>query len=141
MADEHPELQPLLLETVRRVRRLWDEGQHRAALKLLNDVMAQPGEDQGIRVRCLSSLAQATAYLIGDFQLVRHYCQQRLAFDPEDCMALYSLANSYALQGDLAQARKYAARCYDICCGKDDVNHRELSQILLERFPDLKRTN
>src|SRR5260370_25813455 len=85
------DLRRLMLETIPQVNELSSRGEQRNALKLLDNIMAESVPDRSLRIRHLAPLATATARSLGDFQLVKHYCELRLANDPNDAMALYGL--------------------------------------------------
>jgi hypothetical protein len=83
--------QRFMLETIRHVQELGRKGKQRKALKFLDDLISDAKLDPRHRVFLLP-LASTTASSVGDLAAVRRYSEQSLADNPNDAMALYSLA-------------------------------------------------
>jgi tetratricopeptide (TPR) repeat protein len=130
-------LAQLLLTTTRQVNDLSRQGEKRRALKLLDDLMAEPVAEQALRIRYLTPLAVGTALSIGDTGLARRYCEVNLANNPNDPMALYAIADCLAREGDSEGAKSYAARCYELSASRKDAIGNGAIELLQKRFPEI----
>ena len=70
--------------------------------------------------------------------MVRRYCEELLAYNPGDPMALYALADCLAQQGETSKAREYAAKCHQLALARGDELGRGLVELLEKRFPEIK---
>ena len=84
-------------ELIRRVGELVSRGEGQGALQLLDDYMAEAGQDRKLRIRSLGHFAAITAEHLGDLNTARRYCEEFLAYKPDDPMALYALADCLEL--------------------------------------------
>src|ERR1700730_9556667 len=97
------------LETIQRVGELVSQGKGRRALRLLDEFIAEPGEDRELRVRLMGHFSAVTATQLGDLKTAQRYCEERLAYTPQDPMSLYLLADCLARQGETDEASRRAA--------------------------------
>jgi tetratricopeptide (TPR) repeat protein len=136
---EPPEaaLAQFLARATREVNGLARRGEKRDALKLLDDLMAQPSAEQARRIRCLTPLAVGIALSIGDTGLARRYCETNLANNPDHPMALYAIADCLAREGDTKGAESYAARCYELSAARKDAVGNGTIELLQKRFPEI----
>jgi hypothetical protein len=125
-------------EFIRRVGELVSGGEGQSALRLLDDYLAEPGQDRKLRIRSLGHFAAITAVQLGDLDTARRYCEERLAYTPDDPMALYLLADCLARQGETDEARRRAADCRSAALSKGEVVAKVMVDLLEERFPDFK---
>ena len=138
-AQESPEnVSSVIRETIAHFRDLLSRGEQRTAMKLVDEVMAESVPERRMRIRQLAPLATAAARSIGDFRLVKHYCEMRLANDPDDVTALYGMAECLAEQGVLDEARSYITKCYELSAGRKDAFGKKLVEMLKQRFPEPK---
>jgi hypothetical protein len=68
---------------------------------------------------------------------VKYYCEQRLALNPDDPMALFSMSDCLALQGEMDEAKKYASRCYRLSLLRGDAAGQGMAEAIQKRFPNL----
>jgi hypothetical protein len=127
-----------LQTTIPQVKELSSRGEQRSALKLLDDLMAESVPERSLRIRHLAPLATATARSIGDLLLVKHYCELRLANDPDDVVALYGMADCLVQQGNPDEARPYIAKCYELTAAIGSGVSQDLIELLQRRFPEGK---
>ncbi len=132
------ELRRQIPETIRRVGKLLRQGKRRKALQVLDEFMAVPGQDRKLGLRLLGGFAAITASRVGDLEAVRRYCEELLADNPGDPMALYTLADNFAQHGETAKAREYAGKCYQLALARGDEVGRGLVELLETRFPEIK---
>src|SRR5260370_19868607 len=107
----------------------------RQALKLIDDLLADPSRDRAATLRELWFTATVFARSVGDLQLIKHYCEELLACDPEDSMALYILADCLEQQGHHEEAKRYAAKSH---ANLSHSSSKALLGILTSRWPELK---
>jgi hypothetical protein len=100
--------------------------------------MAEPGQDRKLRMRLLGGFAAVTAAQIGDLKTERRYCEERLAYNPEDPMALYHMADCLARQGETDEARRRAADCRKAASLKGDEIGKGIVELIEKQFPELK---
>lgn len=134
----HPALRSLMLATIPQIKEFTRRGEQRRALKLLDDLMAESVPDKSLRIRQLAPLATATARSIGDLQLAKHYCELRLADDPDDLMALYGMADCLVQHGEIEEARPYVTKCYQLGLVRGDAVGQGVIELLQQRFPEFK---
>lgn len=84
----------------------------REALNLVESLLAEPGRDRDSTLREVWFTAAMLARVEGDLPLVRHYCEELLASDSEDPLALYVLAGCLEQQGHHEEAKRYAEKSY-----------------------------
>ena len=98
-------------ELIRRVGELISQQEGQSALQLLDDYMAEAGQDRKLRIRSLGHFAALTAVQLGDLNTARRYCDELVGHNPGDPMALYVLADCLARQGETDEARRRSADC------------------------------
>jgi ATP-dependent Clp protease ATP-binding subunit ClpA len=121
-----------------RVIRLFQLSDYQGALKLVNNAIADQRLNHCQTIRTLGGIASVIARTTGDIDLARHYCEQRVACDPDDAMALYELADCVALQGKTNDANEIASRSYKLCLGQKTAQDRGLAELIEHRFPEIK---
>jgi tetratricopeptide (TPR) repeat protein len=125
-------------ELIRRVGELVSRGEGQSAMQLLDDYMAEAGQDRKLRIRDLGHFAAVTAAQLGDLNTARRYCEECLAYTPEDPMALYFLADCLARQGETDEARRCVADCRRAALSKGEVLGKVMVELVEKRFPDFK---
>jgi Tetratricopeptide repeat/Clp amino terminal domain, pathogenicity island component len=129
---------PAESELIRRVGELVGRGEGQPALQLLDDYMAEAGQDRKLRIRSLGHFAAITAAHLGDLNTARRYCEELLAYKPDDPMALYALADCLAQQGQTGEARRRAADCRKAALSRGEVVWKVMVELLEKRFPDFR---
>jgi tetratricopeptide (TPR) repeat protein len=108
------------------------------ALRVLDDAIAiAASERENQWVLTLSHRAANVARLLGDSPRVKHYYQESLKFNPENPRALSGLADVAKAEGELEQAKEYAARCYKALIEGDDFLKKERLETLLHKWPEV----
>jgi ClpA/ClpB-like protein len=125
-------------ELARRVLEFVHRGEGQSALQLLDHYMAEPGQDRKLRMRLMGGFAAITAAQIGDLKTERHYCEECLAYTPEDPMALYHMADCLARQGETDEARRRAVDCRKAASLQGNEIGRAIVALIEKRFPELK---
>jgi ATP-dependent Clp protease ATP-binding subunit ClpA len=125
-------------ELMRRVGEFVSRGEGQSALQLLDDYMAEAGQDRKLRIPSLGHFAAFTAVELGDLNTARRYCEELLAYKPDDAMALYALADCLARQGETDEARRRAAECRRAALSRGEVVGKVMVELLEKRFPDFK---
>jgi tetratricopeptide (TPR) repeat protein len=125
-------------ELIRRVSKLVGRGKGKKALRLLDDYMAEPGQDRELRMRFLGHFAVVMATKIGDLKTARRYCEELLAYSPGEPMSLYALADCLARQGETDEARRRAADCRKAALSRGDELGKGMVELVERRFPELK---
>jgi tetratricopeptide (TPR) repeat protein len=111
------------------------------ALRVLDDALATAArERQNQWVLTLSHRAANIARFLGDWPRVKHYYQQSLEFNPENPRALSGLADVAEAEGELEQAKEYAARCYKALIEGDNFLKKERLETLLHKWPEVGST-
>lgn len=106
------------------------------ALKVLDKAVALAISEKESRwVLTLSHHAAVIASSVGDRPRTKQYYEQSLACNPENPRALLGLANVAKEQGELEQAKQYAARCYKSLREGDDFLKGPLLETLLKKWP------
>jgi tetratricopeptide (TPR) repeat protein len=123
-------------DIIKKAVQLTGVGENSKALALLDDAMTKSADDW--QVRSLADLATIISRSSGNLQLMRSYCERRLAFDPEDTRALYQLADCLALLGDWQLARQYAIKSYELSIAKGETEGRKIRTLIERRFPEIK---
>jgi tetratricopeptide (TPR) repeat protein len=123
--------------------RLWaspvKRGEYEKALKLLDESITEAiRENQVSWVRTLSHHAAVISKFAGNLQLVKHYYEQSLAFNPDNPRALYGLAEVAREQGETEIARQYAVRCHKaIEESEDETVKQALLELLVKHWPEV----
>jgi tetratricopeptide (TPR) repeat protein len=113
-------------------------GRHRDALKILDDLLLKATrEGRTVWMAVLCSNAAIIADRMNDLELARKYCEKLVASNPDNALALYSLADNLYRQGHREMAKEYAIRSHQICLQRLDTDHRALSDLILQRWPDI----
>jgi hypothetical protein len=112
------------------------EGQ--SALRLLDDYMAEAGQDRKLRMCSLGHFAANTALQLGDFSTARRYCNESAAYTPEDPMAFYALADCLDQQGETEEARRRVADCRRAALSLGDEYGKIILRMVEIRFPNFK---
>ena len=107
-------------------------------MQLLDDYLAEAGQDRKLRIGHLGHFAALTAVQLGDLNTARRYCEECLAYSPEDPMALYALADCLARQGEIDEARRRVADCRRAALSKGEVVRKIMFELVEKRFPDFK---
>jgi tetratricopeptide (TPR) repeat protein len=123
---------------IQAVGELVSHGKGQEALQLLDDFMTEPGQDRKLRMRLMGGFAAITALQIGDLKTARRYCEERLAYTPDDPWALYALADCLARQGETNEARRLAAECHRAALLLGDERGKAIVELVEKRFPELK---
>jgi tetratricopeptide (TPR) repeat protein len=129
---------PDLKSVTLRIADLSRLGEHRSALKLLDEQIAGSTQYRNETIRALAPIATAISRTIGELQLVRGYCEQRLAVDPEDPAALYELADCLSLLGETEVAKKYARKSYELSLARGGAQGGGYADLIEQRFPEVK---
>jgi tetratricopeptide (TPR) repeat protein len=128
----------VLKDAVDQSTELWKRGQHSEALRLLDESIAQAEkENRPISVKVLSMHASVISGSMGDLGLVRQYCERVLSHEPENALALYSLADVLFRQGDTRLARQCAAKSYALVAHSSSKESRGLLEVLTKKWPDI----
>jgi hypothetical protein len=129
---------PPEVKLIRAVDELVRRSQGQAALQLLDDFMAEPGQDRELRIRLMGFFAAITALQIGDLKTAQRYCEERLSYTPDDPRALYALADCLARQDDTSEVRQRAAECRRGALLLGNERGKPIVGLLEQRFPELK---
>jgi hypothetical protein len=135
-----PALKELIRSTVQKVTELKGRGENRAALNVLDEIMAAQGEDCCLKVRLFGPMATVTALQVKDFPVAERYCQLRLACDPKDPMVLFDLADCLKQQGKTGKAEEWAAKSYEQSLSRGGGYGQTVIELLKMRFPEVKAT-
>jgi hypothetical protein len=115
--------------------RLNRQDKKQEALRVLDDAIQMAiSENEKRWILTLAHHAANVARFSGDLDLVKHYYQQSLSFNPENPRALLGLANVSRSQGHPELAKSYAVRCYE-ALAKDAAP--SLLELLLNKWPDV----
>jgi hypothetical protein len=130
----------ILKRLVNESSELSKRGEHLKALEILDDGIARAvRENRPIWIRVLSRHASALADEMGDLGLVREYRERCAADDPDNPLALCSLANVLHRLGEDDLGKQHALRSYRLSSRLDTEVHRALVESLLQMWPDLQR--
>ena len=127
-----------LSEVEARLLELFRVDDYKGALTLVNDAIADPGLERNQTVRMLVPIATNIARIMGDFDLVKHYCEILLACDPDNPMGLYISADCLSLQGKTNDARQIAHKAHQLSLAQESVQGRSLAELIEHRFPEIK---
>src|SRR5690242_19005727 len=99
---------------IRESSELSRRGENLRALALLDDALASFSscEDASRFLCILARHASVMAEQLGDLRLVRKYREQVLVHDPDNPLALLSLAETLRQQGEKGLAETYAKRSF-----------------------------
>jgi hypothetical protein len=129
----------LLKDIIERSNGLWESGQHHDALRLLDACIAdarQEKRDPWIAI--LGMHASVISESVGDLGLVVRYCEQVLACEPENALALFQLADVLFQQHQTALAKEYAAKSYALVLNSNTVFDRGLAELLIVKWPEVR---
>ena len=122
--------------TLKEAAHLSGLGKNIEALALLDDAMTKAAGDW--QIGPFAQIATIISRSMGSLDLMRSYCEQQLALDPENALALYNLADCLALQGQPELAKQYAAKSYETSKAKGGDEGRRICRRIETRFPDIK---
>ncbi|HEU5410400.1 MAG TPA: tetratricopeptide repeat protein [Candidatus Acidoferrales bacterium] len=117
---------------------LWQMGEPRMALKLLDQSIAETirqKKDQWVQVLCRH--AALISECIGDLPGAKEYNEQALAHGPDNPMALYGLAKVLNEQGEPELAKQYAAKCKEAVVRSGSEIHQAVLDLIAKRWPEL----
>jgi Tfp pilus assembly protein PilF len=121
---------------------LCNEGHHREALQLMDDVIAEAMADgEELWAFTLIRHAEILNTTAGQPRrsLLKHYYEQYLTYRPENPRALYGLADVAVEEGETEMAKQYASRCHQaLLRTTDKVAKKDLFDLVLERWPELR---
>ena len=113
------------------------KGRNRAALKLIDDVIADPAEERDKRIRLLAPLGVTIAYSMGDYATAKRYCETDLAQNPQSLVSLYGMAAYLDSMGEHEEARKYAKRCRQLAQEAPHQGNEGVVELLEKQFPGM----
>jgi tetratricopeptide (TPR) repeat protein len=127
-----------LKEAVDESTKLWRAGQTVEALRLLEERIARAKrENRDVWVKTLSMHASLISDAIGDLPLTRQYCEQVLAYEPENALALSNLADVLFRQGETNLAKRCAAKSYALLAHSNTKEDRGLLELLNKKWPEV----
>jgi Clp amino terminal domain, pathogenicity island component len=129
---------PPEVKLIRVVGELVRRSQGQKAVQLLDDFMAEPGQDRKRRMRLMGGFAFITALQLGDLNTARRYCEERLAYTPDDPRVLYELADVLARQDETTEARQRATECRRAAALLGSERGKAIIKLVEKRFPELK---
>lgn len=108
-------------------------------MRLLDDSIAEAIQKNKTGwIRTLGRHAATIADHIGDLQRVKHYCEQSLAYAPDDPLTLSSFANTLHRLGEDDLAKQYAAKSYRLSLERSTELDRAIIESLLRTWPDIE---
>ncbi len=113
-------------------------GENEKALNLLDTSIAEAIEEDRVPwIRVLCGHASVIANSMGDLSRARQYIEKCVAYDPDNPLPLYKLADVLLRQheGDLAQ--KYAARSYKLSMQRGTALDRGIIESILKQWPEI----
>jgi len=118
---------------------LVEQGEHREALKLLDDSIAEAKRENNVSwIRTLCHHAAIVSRFTENLGSAKHYYEESLASDPENAKALYGLATVALDQGELEIAKQYANRCHTALLQYDEgLLKQGLLDLLMKQWPDI----
>jgi hypothetical protein len=129
----------LLKDTIEQSSSLWKRGQHQDALKLLDDCIAGAKQQKlDLWIKILSMHASVICESIGDLGLARRYCEQVLACEPDNALALFKLAEVLFQRRQTNLAKNFAAKSYALLANSTTVFHRGLAELLTLKWPEIR---
>ena len=116
------------------------EGRHPEALALL-DIWIARAQQEGRNgwVVIFGSSASVISQSTGNLDLVEHYSRQILESDPENTLALYTLADVFFQQGQTDLAQQYAAKAYALVANSTNEVSRGLLELLTTKWPEVSQ--
>jgi hypothetical protein len=128
----------LLKDAVDQSTKLWMSGQHREALELLDKWIARAkSEDRDIWVKVLSMHACLISDSINDLGRTKQYCEDVLAREPDNPLALSALADVLFRQGETDLAKRYAVKSYALVANSSTQEGRGLFELLTKKWPGI----
>ncbi len=127
-----------LTRAMRDSNELWQLGEPRKALKLLDQSIAEAirqKKDQWVQVLCRHAALISDS--IGDLPLAKQYNEQALVYGPDNPMALYGLAKVLSQQGETELAKQYATKCREAVVHSGSEIHRGVLDLIAKRWPEL----
>jgi Tfp pilus assembly protein PilF len=114
-------------------------GQNLEALKLLDAAIAAAiQEDRSSWILTLTHHAAIRWSYKGDLDLVKHYYQQSLAYNPENPRALNGLARASLERGEPEAAKEFAKRSYEaILRGDGEIVKAGLLELIVKQWPEI----
>jgi hypothetical protein len=129
----------LLKDTIEESSELWKRGQHQDALKLLDDCIADAKQEtRTLWIKILSMHASVISESMGDLGLVRRYCEEVLAYEPENALALFKLADVLFQQCQTDLAKEYAVKSYRLVANSNTTFDRGLAELLVAKWPEIR---
>jgi len=119
---------------------LVEQGKHEAALKLLDESIAEAVRENNVPwIRTLCHHAAIVSRFTENLASAKCYYEQSLNSDPENARALYGLATVALDQGEPDIAKQYAIRCRTAILQSDDELVRMLLDLVVKHWPDLAK--
>lgn len=119
---------------------LVEQGKHEAALKLLDESIAEAVRENNVPwIRTLCHHAAIVSRFTENLASAKRYYEQSLNSDPENARALYGLATVALDQGEPDIAKQYAIRCRTAILQSDDELVRMLLDLVVKHWPDLAK--
>ena len=118
---------------------LWKRGQHQEALKILDDsIVKAKQENRGRWIKILSRHASVICRSLGDLGLERRYSEQAVAYQPDDALALFGLADVLFRQSQPDLAKRYAIKSYALVAHSNTDMDRALAELLTKKWPEVE---
>jgi len=123
-----------------RTMELWQKEQHVEALRLLDDSIAkaEQNNEPSSPVQFLRMHASLIAGSLNDLPLVKRYCEEVLLREPQNALAMYTLADALLRQGEVDLAARQAACAYALVFNSSDAKDRDLLELLMKRWPEMR---
>ena len=119
---------------------LVEQGKHEAALKLLDESIAEAVRENNVPwIRTLCHHPAIVSRFTENLASAKCYYEQSLNSDPENARALYGLATVALDQGEPSIAKQYALRCRTAILESDDELVRVLLDLVVKHWPDLAK--
>jgi tetratricopeptide (TPR) repeat protein len=119
---------------------LWQQGEPRKALKLLDQSIAEAVQEEKTEwIQALCRHAALISDSLGDLALCQQYNEQALAYGPNNPMALYGLAKVLSMQGQTELAKQYALRCHEVVVRSANDAHRGILDLIAKRWPEISK--
>lgn len=127
-----------LKTAVQQSTELWKSGRVLEALHMLDDLIAKAAEEKReIWVKVLAMHASTMSHLIGDLNSTRRYCEQVLAHDPNNALALFKMADVPFQQGKQEEGTALAERSYALAAASDTREGEGLIELLRSKWPEV----
>lgn len=133
-----PELDEIK-RAIRESSELSRRGDNLCALSILDEALAAHSSGQGSseRIRTLARHASVVAEQLGDLRLVRKYREQVLSHNPDDPLALLSLAETLQQAGEQGLAASYARRSYQLSKDRGTELDRAVMESVAKGWPEI----